>query len=293
MFLDGLTSCRRLSVVFALPAEDAGATSAATPKGNSARTERATTHGLSVRGLGLSIDGKRLLSGIDLQIAPGELVAVVGEVGAGKSLLIDALLREVPAEFEAYEIDGEDALAMDFADIRKHYALVPQDGFVMSASLRDNVALEYGAPAGSDSDVVRSLTLSAFDPSTESLTAGLDTELGERGVNLSGGQRQRIGLGRAHFSDRAIVLLDGCLSAVDVDTERRLVDDLIDGAWRGRTRILVTHRLSVLPRADRVILMGKGKVVASGRYEELMATSDRFRKVAHAMAGKPVEEASI
>lgn len=258
MLLDGLTSCRRLSQVFVQAAEASDDLSLVRPDARAAPETM-----IEVKGLSLVIGERTLLNNISFTIKRGEFVAIVGEVGAGKSLLLDALLREAPATFETYALNGRDALAMNPAELRAYFAFVPQDGFVMSASLRDNVALEYGTPGTGDDAVQVSLALSAFDPDVENLTAGLDTELGERGVNLSGGQRQRVGLGRAHFAGRPIVLLDDCLSAVDVETERVLLDDLIGGAWRDKTRILVTHRLSVLPRADRVLVMERGTLAES------------------------------
>jgi ABC-type multidrug transport system fused ATPase/permease subunit len=285
VFLDGLTSCRRLSSVFALPTEaEELARLGAFPAARAAAAAPARPGALVVRGLSLTLGGVPLLKDLSLTLAPGELVAVVGEVGVGKSLLLDALLREAPATFARYELDGRDALAESPEDVRARFAFVPQDGFVMSSSLRDNVAFDYDVGPAADAAVTRSLTLAAFDPQGESLVGGLDTELGERGVNLSGGQRQRVSLARAHYSDRPYVLLDDCLSAVDVDTERRLLEALIEGAWKDKTRLLVTHRLSVLPHVDRILFMGKGEILAEGTFDHLMATSAAFREVTQSLA---------
>jgi ABC-type multidrug transport system fused ATPase/permease subunit len=121
------------------------------------------------------------------------------------------------------------------------------------------------------------LALAQFRIDGEHLQHGLETEIGERGVNLSGGQRQRVALARAHFLRRPVLLLDDCLSAVDVDTERRLISELIDGAWHDRTRLLITHRLSVLEKVDRVMFLEDGAIVASGTFEHLLATSQKVR----------------
>lgn len=269
VFLDGRTSCQRLEKLFALPREsqDGEKVDLESP------VPRKGENALCVEGLNLTIHGISLLQDINFCIKPGEFVAVIGEVGAGKSLLLDSLLREAPAEFKRYEIEGENALAIDLDSLRAAYAFVPQEGFIMSSSLRDNVAFEYETPTGVDADVLSSLRLSSFE-----IEDSLDTEIGERGVNLSGGQRQRVNLGRAHFSRRPIVLLDDCLSAVDVDTERRLLDELIEGAWSHKARLLVTHRLSVLPRVDRILFMQKGRIVMEGPYDELMRNSAEFRQ---------------
>ncbi|MNT09712.1 putative multidrug export ATP-binding/permease protein [compost metagenome] len=154
----------------------------------------------------------------------------------------------------------------------------------MSASLRENVAFLYDIDPDRDPMVEESLRLAQFDLSTERVEKGLDTEIGERGVNLSGGQRQRVGLARVHFHGAPILLLDDCLSAVDVDTEKKLFEDLIMGAWQNRTRLLVTHRLSALNRVDRIYFMKDGKIVDVGSFDELLARSPEFREYTMSIA---------
>ncbi|RYZ50459.1 MAG: ABC transporter ATP-binding protein [Proteobacteria bacterium] len=277
MLLDGLSSCRRLQSLFALPTE--ARTLLQSEKDSSGLA-------LDVEGLHLSLDGVTLIENLDLKLKKGEFVAIIGEVGAGKSLLLDSLLREAPATFKSYRIDGAEALDQSLDQLRAHFAFAPQEGFIMSSSLRDNVVFEYGASHSHDEAVRESLSLAAFSMDSTAVTAGLDTEIGERGVNLSGGQKQRVSLARAHYSQRDIVLLDDCLSAVDVDTERLLLDYLIEGAWAGKTRLLVTHRLSVLPRVDRVLVMRDGKFILEGTYDHLMQTSAEFRDLTSSMLEK-------
>jgi ABC-type multidrug transport system fused ATPase/permease subunit len=127
-----------------------------------------------------------------------------------------------------------------------------------------------------DNSVGRSLRSSQFNLSFEGISEGLATEIGERGVNLSGGQRQRINLARAHHNPRDIILMDDCLSAVDVDTERALIEDLFLHQWKGATRILVTHRLSILPHVDKVIFMEGGEIADHGTFQELLKRSRKF-----------------
>lgn len=277
MFLDGLSSSRRLQRLFALPVEQRGTT---------ASVAKSSPYALEVRGLNLVLDQVVLLKDLDLRLKTGEFVAIIGEVGAGKSLLLDSLLREAPARFSSYVLDGQDALDRSLESLRGHFAFVPQEGFIMSSTLRDNVVFEYGTSRDKDPGVLRSLGLAAFALDRSMLEAGLDTEIGERGVNLSGGQKQRVSLARAHYSDRSVILLDDCLSAVDVDTERQLLDSLIEGAWADRTRLLVTHRLSVLPRVDRVLVMKDGQFILEGSYEELMERSAVFRELTSSMEEK-------
>lgn len=272
--LDSISSLRRVAAYLekvssagGFPQTDGGAASSLTE-----------ALPLDIKGLRLAFGSVERLRGIDLQIHAGEFVAVVGEVGSGKSLLVLSLMGETGAHFDEFKIGQVDALAMDLNARRKFFAFVPQEGFVMSASLRENIAFQYDVPREFDDEIVRSLDLAQFNLRGEAVRDGLQTEIGERGVNLSGGQRQRVSLARAHYFHRPIVLLDDCLSAVDVDTESRLVDELIDGAWKTKTRILVTHRLSVLHQVDRVIFLEDGAVVDSGKFSDLLNRSAKVRQ---------------
>ena len=240
---------------------------------------------LSVHNLNLSIGGRQLLKAISLDILPSEFVTVVGEVGSGKSLLLLSLLGETGASFGDYRIGSNDATAMPLDQLRQFFTYVPQEGFIMSATLRENIAFDYEVSQRiDDQKILASLEKAQFNMSVEQVENGLDAEIGERGVNLSGGQRQRVSLARVDFHQAPIVLLDDCLSAVDVDTENKLIDDLIDGAWKDRTRILVTHRLTVLEKSDRVLFLQDGELKAQGSFEELMATNPEFRSFASTVA---------
>lgn len=232
---------------------------------------------LEVKNLNLQISGKQILKNIHLKIREGELVAIVGEVGAGKSMLLLSLLGETGAAADVYTLQGKSVADMTLNDLRAHFAYVPQEGFIMSASLRENVAFLYDIEIERDSDIEESLRLAQFEVFKERVENGLATEIGERGVNLSGGQKQRVSLARVHFHKAPTLLLDDCLSAVDVDTEEKLFTQLIDGAWAERTRLLVTHRLSILHRMDRILFMQEGSIVDSGTYAELMDRSPLFR----------------
>lgn len=246
--------------------------------------------GLHVRNLNLTVSRKRILKNINLDIEDGEFVAIVGEVGAGKSMLLLSLLKETGAHFDYYNVGGVDALTAKMDDVRKNYAYVPQEGFIMSATLRENVAFLYDIELELDPKVEESLKLAQFDLSIERTEEGLNTEIGERGVNLSGGQRQRVGLARVHYQKAPIMLLDDCLSAVDVDTEHKLFEQLLVGAWVHRTRLLVTHRLSALHRVDRILFMQEGEIIDQGTYEELLARNQAFREYTTTVAKESVEQ---
>lgn len=231
---------------------------------------------LTVEGLRLEASGQVLLDDISFRLDDGEFLAVVGEVGSGKSLLLLSLLRETGARFHRYELAGQNALEMGDRELRANFAFVPQEGFIMSATLRDNVAFEYETTPLSDPKVLTSLGKAEFLLSEERVDHGLTAEIGERGVNLSGGQRQRVSLARVHFAEAKILLLDDCLSAVDVDTEEKLVRGLLRGDWRHGTRILVTHRLSVLRHVDRILFLKDGRVHGEGDFRHLLETCPDF-----------------
>ncbi|MGZ3781406.1 MAG: ABC transporter ATP-binding protein [Pseudobdellovibrionaceae bacterium] len=283
---DSWTSLKRLEDFFATENNETLAT------GNRFNEEsrRDEKYALQVRDLNLTIGERKILKNIDLNIVHGEFIAVVGEVGSGKSLLLLSLLRETGASFSYYHIGTKDALASSLDDVRSQFAYVPQEGFIMNASLRENVAFLYDVEPERDALVQESLKLAQFDLTTERVEKGLDTEIGERGVNLSGGQKQRVSLARVHFHQAPIMLLDDCFSAVDVDTEQKLFEQLLLGAWKTRTRVLVTHRLSALPRVDRIIFMEDGKIIAQGSFEELLAHNQKFREYTTSVAKEASEK---
>lgn len=279
MSFDAISSLRRLESAFAIPL----ARPCLTTSSGARREWPASEHyALEVRGLNLEAEGKSLLKNIHLQLRRGSLVGVVGEVGSGKSLLLHSLIGGTGARFDHFIIDGTTTEGPLDPSVRGRMAFVPQEGFTISATLRENVLFTYLddklPPAEVDARVKRSLAASQFRPVQERVPHGLDSEIGERGVNLSGGQRQRIGLARAHFVDRPIVLLDDCLSAVDVNTEKKLLDDLILGEWKNHTRVLATHRLSVLPLCDEVLFLAEGEIKLRGKHDELLALSATYRE---------------
>ena len=272
---DSWTSLKRLEDFFATKNNQTESNGNHKSDAERARDE---LYALQVRGMNLRIGRRHILKDIDLDVKHGEFVAVVGEVGAGKSMLLLSLLRETGASFESYRIGAENMLEKTFDEVRGHYAYVPQEGFIMSASLRENVAFLYDIEPERDAMVEESLRLAQFDLDTERVEKGLNTEIGERGVNLSGGQRQRVSLARVHFHNAPILLLDDCLSAVDVDTEHKLFEQLLVGAWQDRTRLLVTHRLSALHRVDRILFLDEGRIIDQGSFEELLARNEKFRE---------------
>jgi len=279
---DSWTSLKRIDEFLTLENDNAQERSLEFRKLQSlAKSEKA----LQVQNLNLRIGHHHLLKNISLEIKNGEFVTIVGEVGSGKSLLLLSLLGETGASFDQYEIGGNNASTLPLDQLRQFYTFVPQEGFIMSSSLRENVAFDYGISSSDfDEKILLSLSHAQFKLENERIENGLDTEIGERGVNLSGGQKQRVSLARVDYYRSPIILLDDCLSAVDVDTENKLIDELIKGLWKERTRLLVTHRLTVLEKSDRVIFLHDGAIQAQGKFHELLATNSNFRLFASTVA---------
>lgn len=256
---------------------------------------RSKSASLIVRGLRLPLPRNpkdpslTLLDDISFSMQPGEFAAVVGEVGSGKSLLLMSLLGETAATADVLKVGDRELAHASIEERRGFFGFVPQDGFVMSSTLRENVAFRYGVSHENDGGITRALQDAQFDPVSEGVSDGLATEIGERGVNLSGGQRQRVGLARASYITRPIILLDDALSAVDVDTERKLFETLLFGAWAGATRLMVTHRLSVLHKVDRILFLCDGRIVDQGTLSELLARNSRFREFVQSI---PQEDSS-
>lgn len=256
------------------------------PESNSSSREGRNGRALTVEGLSLSVGSRSLLDNVSFSLEAGEFAAIVGEVGSGKTLLLMSLLGETAAEVRSLKVGTREMAEMSREARRAYFGFVPQDGFVMSANLRENVVFRYDAGSEYDAGVLKALRAAQFDPSAEGITDGLAAEFGERGVNLSGGQRQRVGLARAAYLSRPVVLLDDALSAVDVETEKLLFKSLLFGEWQQTTRLMVTHRLSVLERVDRVIFMRAGKIHDQGKFSELVAGNIEFREFVSSMDHK-------
>ncbi len=238
---------------------------------------------LTVTDLNLIIDGESLLKKIDLKIESGEFVCVVGEVGAGKSLLLKSLVGLVPATFGKFEINGMNTNGPQDPTVRQQFAYVPQESYAMSASLAENVVFDFFEENVDNTNrkneflttkASGSLLAAQFDCEVENMQSGLLTQIGERGVNLSGGQKQRVSLAKAHFSGRNFILMDDSLSAVDNQVELELIKTLILHEWKNKTILMTTHRMSILPHCDRILFLKDGKVFANGSYDVLMQNSE-------------------
>jgi ATP-binding cassette subfamily B protein len=213
-------------------------------------------------------NGAPVLSEIDLTIEPGQTVAFVGRTGSGKS----TLTRLVPRLYDATEgsvlVDGYDVKSIPLKTLRKAVGFVPQDSFLFSESIRDNIA--FGKPEASDAEVEEAARRAGLAPDIASFPDGYRTMVGERGITLSGGQRQRTTIARGILLAPPILILDDVLSSVDTETEERILMELA-GVMRDRTTLLVSHRISTVKQADLICVLEQGRIVERGSHEELLA----------------------
>jgi ATP-binding cassette subfamily B protein len=217
---------------------------------------------------------RKAVDGVSIDVAAGSFVGVVGKNGSGKSLLLKAIARQLPVGRGQIVVDGVDANDWHLSALRRApgaIAVVPEDGFLFSRTIKDN--LLFGAEGASDADVEAVVDLVDLRRDIERFPEGLATMVGERGVTLSGGQRQRVALGRALLARPAVLLLDDCLSAVDVETEQNIIRALqqgFDGQGGAPTIIMVSHRLSALKVATVIVGLAAGKVVERGTHQQLL-----------------------
>lgn len=214
-------------------------------------------------------DGKNMVvSDINLEVKPGETIAILGGTGSGKSTLINLIPRFYDVNKGRVLIDGHDVRDVDLDSLRKQIGVVTQETFLFSASLRDNIA--YGKPDASEAEIRRAAQAAHIDDFIGSLPNGYDTVIGERGVGLSGGQKQRVAIARALLMDARILLLDESTSSVDVETELK-IQDAFNKLLADRTSFIIAQRLSTVRNADRIIVLDRGRIVEEGTHKELLA----------------------
>ena len=217
------------------------------------------------------------LADFTLQVRPGETVALVGPSGAGKSTVLQLLLRFYDCQQGQVLLDGVPVNRLRLADLRQRIGIVPQDSTVFSTSALENI--RYGRPSASDEEVVAAARAAHAHDFISALPEGYGTYLGERGVRLSGGQRQRISIARAMLKNPPLLLLDEATSALDAESERA-VQAALEAAMKGRTTIVIAHRLATVLRADRIVVMDGGRIDDVGSHAELVARGGLYARLA-------------
>ncbi|KKO45841.1 ABC transporter permease [Arsukibacterium ikkense] len=218
-----------------------------------------------------------VLQQLNLAIKPGERVALVGPSGAGKSTLFQLLQRFYNLPEGRILLDGVDISHLDPAVLRAQFALVPQDAVIFADTVLENV--RYGRPEASVQQVIAACTAACADEFIQQLPDGYQSQLGERGVRLSGGQKQRIAIARAMLADRPLLLLDEATSALDAASEY-YVKQALEQLMQGKTTLIIAHRLTTVLHADRILVLDKGQLIASGKHSELMRNCPLYQQLA-------------
>ncbi|MFO8037721.1 MAG: ABC transporter ATP-binding protein [Anaerolineales bacterium] len=216
------------------------------------------------------------LSGIDFKVYPGETVAIVGQTGSGKTTLAKLVNRTYDVDSGKVLIDGIDVRDWNLEALRRQISIIEQDIFLFSDSIAENIA--FGRPDASQEEIEAAAKSAQAHEFILSFKDGYETELGERGVTLSGGQRQRLALARAFLTDPRILILDDSTSSIDSETEDEIQRAIFKAA-EGHTTLIITHRLSQIRWADHIVVLRKGVIAASGTHEELMETSEAYRRI--------------
>jgi ATP-binding cassette, subfamily B, multidrug efflux pump len=231
---------------------------------------------IEFRNLTFAYNGTPVLRNITLRIPAGKSVAVVGATGSGKTTLVSLIPRLYEAPEDSLFIDGVPIRQIPLETLRRHIGFVPQETFLFSETLRENV--KFGAPQANDTEVEAATSTSNILPEIQEFPKGFDTLVGERGITLSGGQKQRTAISRAIIRDPRILILDDALSSVDTQTEEKILGRLT-GIMAGRTTLMISHRVSTIRNADEIVVLHGGEIVERGTHEELLALKGYYAEL--------------
>jgi len=241
---------------------------------------------IELRNLTFGFSETPVLEGISLTIKEGSVTGILGRTGSGKSTLIKAITRMVAVPPGTVFIKGVEASAWDLSELRKLFGVTPQDSYLFSDSIKNNIGYALELDGGNDESLAKAASLAALDSDFLAFQDGWDTPIGERGLTLSGGQKQRTAIARSVAADREILIMDDSLSAVDAETEKKILDALFELGREKRRRglpwtmIIVSHRVSALSRADKVIVLEKGRIIEKGAPAELASSGGFYSRTA-------------
>ena len=271
-----LVAIRRIDEILSQEPEIAASSHALSGRSRPGSPETTMAGAVHWQGVDFSYDSQPVLSGIELYLPAGRTLGVIGRVGAGKSTLARLLPRLIEPQRGAVTIDGKSVQDWPLEELRRSIGYVSQQPFLFSTSVADNIA--YGVEAAADAQIREAATQAQLDRDIEELDDGLATVVGERGVTLSGGQKQRCTLARALLRQPRILILDDALSAVDTQTEEAILGYLRE-VMRGRTTIIIAHRISTLRHADLIVTLDEGRIVESGDHESLVRAGGLYSEL--------------